>query len=108
MPIVRNKVFPFKGFSAVNVFGIIFVRSEAYPLSATDLHHEQIHTRQMQELAFVPFYMLYLVEWIFRSIRHRSFIQGYYNISFEREAYGNQNNIHYLQHRPHWGFLKYW
>jgi hypothetical protein len=33
--------------------------------------------------------------------------KAYYNISFEREAYANENNIDYLKTRTFWCFVKY-
>ncbi len=107
MLIVRNKILPFKGFIAINLCGIIFVRAEV-KLSASDLQHEKIHSRQMAELAYIPFYTIYFMEWIYRSIRYQSFTKGYYNISFEREAYLHQHDRKYLRHRPRWNFLNYW
>lgn len=95
MKIVRNSIIPFKGFSAINLFGVIFARPEAY-LSETVLNHEQIHTAQMKELGYILFYIIYLIEWLVRL-----FMPGnaYRNISFEREAYQNQHYKFYLECR---------
>ena len=48
MKIVRNNIIPFKGYKAVNLFGILFVRGDAV-ISSTDINHESIHTAQMKE-----------------------------------------------------------
>ena len=42
MLIIRNKVIPFKGFKAINLFGILFVRENA-KLDAKTINHEEIH-----------------------------------------------------------------
>ena len=83
MKIVRNHLIPFKGFIAINLFGVLFARHEAY-ISETVLNHKEIHTAQMKELGYVLFYVIYLIEWLIRL-----FLPGnaYRNISFEREAY---------------------
>ena len=107
MPIFRNKHIPFRGFQAINLFGFVFVRKDSFPLNETAINHEKIHTRQMLELAFLPFYLFYIFEWIWRSIAHKSFKKGYFSISFEREAYENQENMEYLKKRRFWAFLKY-
>ncbi|OJU52984.1 MAG: hypothetical protein BGN96_17615 [Bacteroidales bacterium 45-6] len=107
MHIIGNKRIPFRGFQAINLFGIVFARRECLPLSAVTINHEKIHTQQMRELAFFPFYLLYVAEWMFKSIRRRSFRQGYLSISFEREAYANQEDLSYLEKRKRWGFVKY-
>lgn len=95
MKIVRNHLIPFKGFIAINLFGVLFARHEAY-ISETVLNHKEIHTAQMKELGYVLFYVIYLIEWLIRL-----FLPGnaYRNISFEREAYENQHYKFYLECR---------
>lgn len=44
MKIVYNNIIPFKGFAAINLFGIVFARKSAEPLSAATVRHEAIHT----------------------------------------------------------------
>ena len=46
MKIVRCRYLPFKGFTAINLLGVLFVKPGAY-LSETLLRHERIHTAQM-------------------------------------------------------------
>ena len=95
MIIYRNKYIPFKGFRAINLFGILFVRGNARICERT-IRHEAIHTAQMKEMLYIFFYLWYVVEWIIRL-----FMKGdaYRNISFEREAYANDGNIDYLNVR---------
>lgn len=62
------------------------------------LNHERIHLRQQLELLIIPFYVWYLLEF---------FTKGYYNISFEKEAYGNDKNLEYLKTRKIFSFIKY-
>lgn len=69
--------------------------------------HERIHLRQQAELLVVPFYLLYLLEFLVRWFRFRSRYQAYRNISFEREAYSNDTNRYYLQTRPAWNWRRY-
>lgn len=96
MRIIYNDIIPFKGFAAVNLFGVVFARKSERPLSATTLNHEAIHTEQMKELLYVGFYICYLVEWLVRLFRRGN---AYRNISFEREAYACQHIFGYLQMR---------
>lgn len=103
MKVVRNNIIPFKGFAAINLFGVLFVRKDV-KLSATLVNHECIHTAQMKEMLYVFFYVWYVLEWVMRL-----FMPGnaYRNISFEREAYGNQNNGTYPRDRKHHAWVKY-
>mgnify|MGYP000012421167 FL=1 len=103
MKIVRNHFIPFKGFNAVNLFGILFVRKEA-ELTSTLINHEYIHTAQMKELLYVFFYLWYLVEWIVRLFQKGN---AYRQISFEREAYANEDDFAYLSNRKHYSFVRY-
>jgi hypothetical protein len=73
MKVVYNKLIPFKGFIAINIFGILFARNEYKDkLYRTTYTHENIHTEQMLDFVFglkflqilggIVFYILYLVE----------------------------------------------
>lgn len=106
MKVIRNKLLPFKGFAAINLFGILFVRKDS---KITDrlLNHEAIHTAQMKELGYIPFYILYLIEWFIKLIINKlDNNKAYKSISFEREAYNNQNNLEYLKNRKNYEWLR--
>lgn len=104
MKIIRNKIIPFKGFRAINLFGILFVRGNA-EINDVVLNHERIHTAQMKEMLYIPFYVWYVIEWLFRLIIDRK--TAYKSISFEKEAYQNQHNLSYLKERKIYNSLKY-
>ena len=86
MQVCKNKYIPFKGFSAINVFGVLFVRGNAR-ISERTIRHETIHTAQMKEMLYIFFYIWYGIEWIIRLLMKGN---AYRNISFEREAYSNE------------------
>lgn len=88
MKIVYNNILPVKGFTAMNLFGIIFARNEYKPLTRRIQNHEAIHTVQMKEMLYIFFYFWYLVEWLVKLFRYGR--NAYENISFEREAYTYQ------------------
>lgn len=100
MKVFYNRFIPFKGFKAINLFGVVFARKECRPLSDTIIRHESIHTAQMRELFYVGFYLLYLFEWLFRRVKQIYTGQdAYRNISFEKEAYAKQSRKTYLTYR---------
>lgn len=105
MKIVKNKIIPFNGFLAINMFGILFTKSDHIP--PTVINHEKIHTAQMREMFYIPFYILYLLEWIWYLISVRDSKTAYYMISFEKEAYENERNINYLVGRKKFAWLGY-
>ena len=97
MRIIYNKFIPFKGFMAMNLFGVFFAREECRPITPYCINHEKIHTAQMRELWYVGFYALYLLEWVYRLIFHTK--TAYRGISFEVEAYNHQHDYTYLKNR---------
>ena len=111
MMVVTNSIIPFKGFVAINLFGIVFVRKDYEFRSVADyqrmLVHEGIHTKQMQELLYLPFYVWYLLEWLVRLVMYRDRHKAYRDISFEREAYANQYNLDYNKERKRYAFIQY-
>lgn len=96
MKIVYNKFIPFKGFSAINLFGVIFARKECKVTPRT-INHEKIYTAQMRELGYIGFYVLYFLEWLYRLAVDTN--RAYRAISFEVEAYEHQNDYKYLANR---------
>lgn len=103
MRIVYNNIIPFRGFKAINLFGILFVR-KGCEMSDVDLNHEAIHTAQMKEMWYIFFYLWYLIEWIVRLFKKGN---AYRNISFEREAYSNQSWLIYPNIRQPFSWLDY-
>ena len=71
------------------------------------INHEKIHIKQQQELLVIFFYILYVLEWVFGLIKYRDSKKSYYNISFEREAYQNEQNLQYINDRKLFNWIKY-
>lgn len=105
MIIIRNNIIPFKGYAAINLFGILFVRKDA-EVSETMINHEKIHTRQMQEMLYILFYLWYLVEYIVRRFGNTQ-KEAYRKISFEQEAYNNEGNEMYIGTRRPYSWIEY-
>lgn len=87
-----------------NVIGVslapfgIYVKEE-YLNYKYILNHEKIHWKQQVEMLIIFFYIWYLIEW---SIK----LFSYSDISFEREAFNNDNNLEYLNVRKHYSWIK--
>lgn len=105
MKIILNKIIPFGSYKAINLFGIMFAKVK--PNDKT-IRHESIHTKQMKELLYVPFYLWYVIEWFIKLFLNKFNIHNAYrSISFEREAYENDNDLNYLNSRKRYIWLKY-
>ena len=95
MKIIYNNFIPFKGFAAINLFGVLFVR-EGVKITEKMINHEKIHTAQMKEMLYIFFYLWYVIEWVIRLFKKGD---AYRNISFEKEAYINEDYLNYLKER---------
>ena len=104
MKIIHTKHFPFGTFVGILLFGVLFWKGGKKP-SESVMIHESIHERQMLEMLIIPFYLWYFVEWIVRLVVNRG--SAYRSLSFEREAYANQNNKKYLAQRRPYSWIKY-
>ena len=102
--VIINKIFPVKGFSAITIWPFIFARHE---LSEKTMRHERIHYRQQIEMLLLLVYLWSGLEWVFRIIKYRNADKAYMNISFEREAYANENDSDYLKNRKIFAWIKY-
>lgn len=99
-----------KGIKLPKILGIAlwpFVLVKTKTPGKAILNHERIHLRQQIEMLVLPFYVWYLSEWLILLLKYRNIDRAYRNISFEKEAYRNESNHHYLKKRPFWSFLKY-
>ena len=96
--VVKSRLAPKR--YCVNLFGTLWVRDPTW-LDEKVINHERIHTAQMRELFVIPFYILYVIEWLFRLAVERNFDRAYRSISFEREAYAHGNDLDYLNRRKH-------
>ena len=96
-----------RGFRGLTFYPFVFILNRKDKLNKVFINHERIHLRQQLELLVVPFYVWYGLEFLLRLLQYRNRRKAYYNISFEREAYGNEKDLNYLQQRSFWDFLKY-
>jgi len=54
---------------------------------------------------FLFFYIWYLIEWVLRIFINKG--NAYRSISFEREAFTNDDNLDYLEYRKNFSSFKY-
>lgn len=97
-PLILKSPWMPKGY-CLNLFGILCARDTSW-IDAQVMNHERIHNAQMRELLWIPFYILYVLEWLFRLLLYRNSKKAYMNISFEREAYSHGHDLQYLRRRP--------
>jgi len=128
---VVNSIIPFAGYVAMTVFPFIFVRKDkSYKYDDVyDNHERGIHGRQQLEmlcvgalitavlflvgcswwslLALPIYFWWYLIEYGIRYVAYPSHKEAYRNISFEQEAYMNEEDFHYLTKRKWFAWVSY-
>lgn len=83
--------------AAITIFPFIFIHPDT-KITKELINHERIHLIQQMELLVLPFYIWYLMA---------LYKVGYWNISFEKEAYENEKDLLYLKKRRIFAFRKY-
>ncbi|MFC5044061.1 hypothetical protein ACFSTE_09125 [Aquimarina hainanensis] len=107
MLIIVNKYLIGRHFAGIVLWPFIVIKDSTLKEDEIFINHEKIHLRQQVELLVVPFYILYLSEYLIRWVQYRNSDKAYRNISFEREAYCNEHDLSYLKNRKTWSFIKY-
>ncbi len=131
--IIYNDYIPLSGFKAMTLWPCVFVRNECKErFTAIDSNHEKIHGMQQIEthivalilavllaavglfswwwvlvspLVYFALYGLeYIVRWVCYGFDTR---EAYRNISFEQEAYLNENDLTYIKNRHLFASRKY-
>jgi hypothetical protein len=91
MKTVYKKHFPFKGYKAIMLFGVIFARKEYKPLSEIDINHEKIHREQARDCGgYVWYYLKYAYYYVKYGFSYR-------RNPFEREEYYFQSDLGYIE-----------
>ncbi len=96
-----------KGFVGLTLYPFIFLKNKTLKEDTTLINHERIHLKQQLELCILAFYLWYLIEWFIKILVYKNAFSAYKNISFEREAYLNENDLDYLTTRKNWAFINY-
>ncbi len=107
MILIVNKYILKKGFVGVSIWPFVILKDKELSHDPVFMNHEKIHLRQQLELLILPFYVLYFLEFMLKYYHYKNAYIAYKNISFEREAYQNENNLYYLKNRKIWTSFRY-
>lgn len=97
----------FVPYSAIALYPFIIVRKGELKEDTILINHEKIHHRQQLELLIIPFYFLYLINYLVNIVRYKNHFTAYKQIVFEREAFAMDKNLEYLKHRKFFAFFKF-
>ncbi len=108
--IIESKIFcKLLGVRGISLYPFIFVNDKKDDVL---INHEKIHYTQQVELFVIPFYFLYLKDYLknkrlFKGDLYYRHYWSYRNIYFEKEAFENQSNLSYLKTRERKAYNKY-
>jgi len=100
-------VLPFMKTDGITLYPFIFVRKKNLLENKRLMNHERIHVKQELELLILPFYVLYVFNYIINLIIYQNHKKAYLNIIFEREAYQNDFDMNYLNNRKWFSSFNY-
>ncbi|QHS54877.1 hypothetical protein GWR56_04680 [Mucilaginibacter sp. 14171R-50] len=100
-------VAPFLKVSGMALFPVILVNNKELLNDAVVINHERIHLKQQAELLVIPFYLLYLINYLVNLMIYHNHNVAYLNIIFEREAYANEADTHYIRYRRWYSWCRY-
>jgi len=106
MILVFKHIF-YKNYVGLSFWPFIFLKNNDLKEDIYLVNHERIHLKQQKELLIIPFYIIYIAEWLVRSVWYFDFYKAYQNISFEREAYHHEKDLKYIKNRKVFSFIKY-
>lgn len=104
-PIIIVSFLPAAGMA---LFPFVLIKTKLLKNDHRVVLHEKIHLRQQLEMLILPFYIAYLLHYLFNLILLRNHKKAYINIVFEKEAYAMEKYPDYLVRRNFWawtGFL---
>lgn len=103
-PVVHVPFIPATGMA---LFPFILVKRPEVKLDPHIINHENIHLKQQLELFVLPFYVLYLGNYLVNLWRYKNHRSAYLNIVFEREAYQQDHDLDYLKKRRLWSWRRF-
>ena len=89
------------------IFPFVFFKHASGADEPVLVNHEKIHLQQQKELLVLPFYLFYLINYLYNLIQMLNHEQAYRSIIFEKEAYDHQSEVDYLQKRKPYSFIYY-
>ena len=92
------------GVRGITLFPFIFVGDEG---DDRLINHESIHIAQYRELFVIGFLLLYAWDFLYGFAKYRNYDDAYRSIRFEREAYANEHDEHYLEMRQRFAWRRY-
>ena len=107
--IIKNSRLPkllswFMDVGGITLFPFIFIKGEG---NERLIRHESIHIAQYAETLVLGFLIIYLWDFLYGFVKYKNYDDAYRSIRFEREAYANDHDEHYLEMRQRFAWRRY-
>ncbi|MXV14779.1 hypothetical protein [Hufsiella ginkgonis] len=103
-PVICVPSLPAQGMA---LFPFILVKRPQLKTDQVIINHETIHLMQQAEMLVLPFYVFYLLNYLFNRMKGQKHFQAYRNIAFEKEAYAMDRQLNYLTRRKLWAWTSF-
>lgn len=101
-------VLPGLSVNAMALYPFILLKNKAQKQDQILINHEKIHLQQQMELLILPFYMLYLINYLINLVKYKNHYLAYFNIVFEKEAYHYEKELEYLSDRKWYNWINFY
>lgn len=98
----------YRNYVGLSFWPFIILKEDRLKGDAVLINHEKIHLQQQRELLVIPFYVLYILEWLIRTAIYLDAYRAYQNLSFEREAFAHEKDLTYLDDRTPYHFINFY
>ena len=106
MKVVENDTLPFGNYKCMTIYKWIFTKN-AKRITQVDFNHEATHLHQQTELLVIFFYLWYVLEFLVKLLCTFNWKRAYRSISFEMEAYENEENTSWINQRSEYYWLRF-
>lgn len=101
-------ILPGLSVNAMALYPFILLKNKAQKQDQILINHEKIHLQQQLELLILPFYMLYLINYLINLFKYKNHYLAYFNIVFEKEAYHYETELKYLSDRKRYNWINFY
>ena len=89
MIIYNSKIPKWLGYEGLTLYPFIFIIHSYIDCPKWLIKHEQIHLRQQLRWFIIPFFIVYIWDYVAGRVKGLNHNEAYKNIRFEKEAYKN-------------------
>lgn len=92
---------------AISLYPFVIFKEETLKKDPILVNHEKIHLKQQLECLILPFYLMYLVEYLLYRLGGKNHEMAYRAIRFEQEAFDHETDLLYLSKRRWFAWFNY-